>query len=64
VISYAVARSPFQARSGLCTVVLHLGQGAGTRRVLDCSEEQAATLLAKLDAPLFRPFAAEPAPAV
>lgn len=58
VISYAVARSPFQARSGLCTVVLHLGQGAGTRRVLDCSEEQAATLLAKLDAPLFRPFAA------
>jgi putative membrane protein len=64
VISYAVERSPFQARTGLCTVVLHLGQGAGTRRVLDCSEEQAATLLAKLDAPLFRPFAAEPAPAL
>jgi putative membrane protein len=64
VVSYAVERSPFQARSGLCTVVLHLGQGAGSRRVLDCSEEQAAILLAKLDAPLFRPFAAEPAPAL
>ena len=63
VISYAVGRSPFQARSGLCTVILHLGQGAGTRRVLDCSEEQAATLLAKLDAPLFQPFAAVPAAA-
>ena len=47
VVSYAVERSPFQARSGLCTVVLHLGQGAGTRRVLDCSEEQAAALLAR-----------------
>jgi len=64
VISYAVERSPFQARSDLCTVVLHLGQGAGSRRVLDCSEEQAATLLAKLDAPLFRPFAAVPAAAL
>jgi putative membrane protein len=56
VVSYAVERSPFQARVGLCTIVLHLGQGAGTRRVLDCSEEQAATLLAELDAPLLRPF--------
>jgi putative membrane protein len=56
VISYAVERSPFQARVGLCTIVLHLGQGAGTRRVLDCSEEQAAALLAALDAPLLAPF--------
>jgi putative membrane protein len=64
VVSYAVERSPFQARSGLCTVVLHLGQGAGSRRVLDCSEEQASVLLAILDAPLFRPFAAVPAPAL
>ena len=46
IVSYGVERSPFQARSGICTVVLHLGQGAGTRRVLDCSEEQASTLLA------------------
>lgn len=56
VVSYAIERSPFQARSGLCTIVLHLGQGAGSRRVLDCSEEQAATLLAELDVPLFAPF--------
>jgi putative membrane protein len=61
VVSYVVERSPFQARAGLCTVVLHLGQGAGTRRVLDCSEEQAGTLLAVLDVPLFRPFTGEPA---
>ena len=58
VVSYAVERSPGQQRVGLCTVVLHLGQGAGTRRVLDCSEEQAATLLAALDVPLFEPFVA------
>jgi hypothetical protein len=58
VVSYAVERSPGQARTGLCTVVLHLGQGAGSRRVLDCSGEQAATLLATLDVPLFAPFAA------
>jgi hypothetical protein len=43
--------------------VLHLGQGAGTRRVLDCSEEQAGKLLAALDVPLFRPFTGEPAAA-
>ncbi len=57
VVSYAVQRSPLQARSSLCTVVLHLGQGAGSRRVLDCSEEQAAALLVALDVPLFAPFA-------
>jgi putative membrane protein len=57
IVSYAVVRTPFQARAGLCTVVLHLGQGAGSRRVLDCSGEQATALLAALDAPLFRPFA-------
>jgi len=56
IVFYAVERSPFQARSGLCTIVLHLGQGAGSRRVLDCSEEQAGALLAELDVPLFSPF--------
>ena len=56
IVSYTVERSPFQARAGLCTVVFHLGQGAGTRRVLDCSEEQAAAVLARIDAPLFAPF--------
>jgi putative membrane protein len=62
IVSYAVERSPFQARVGLCTIVLHLGQGAGTRRVLDCSEEQAATLLAELDAPLLGPLAVAAVP--
>ena len=57
VVSYAVERSPSQAWAGLCTVMLHLGQGAGSRRVLDCSEEQASALLAALDVPLFAPFA-------
>lgn len=61
VVSYAVRRSPGQERAGLCTIVLHLGQGAGTRRVLDCSEEQAASLLASLDAPLLGPLVAAPA---
>ena len=56
IVSYAVERSPAQARAGLCTVVLHLGQGAGSRQVLDCSEDQAADLLAALDAPLFAPL--------
>jgi putative membrane protein len=62
VVSFAVERSPFQARAGLCTVVFHLGQGAGSRRVLDCSEEQAASLLAALDAPLLAPFVADAGP--
>jgi len=64
IVSYSVERSPFQARSGLCTVVLHLGQGAGSRRVLDCSEAQATALLVRLDAPLLGVFAitSEPRP--
>lgn len=65
VVSYAVERSPGQARAGLCSVVLHLGQGAGSRQVVDCSEEQAATLLAALDVPLLAPLVApRPAAAV
>ena len=57
VVSYLVRQSPMQARAGLCSVVLRVGQGAGSRRVLDCSEAQAAALLAALDVPLFAPFA-------
>lgn len=58
VVSYEVRRSPGQARVGLCSVVLHLGQGAGSRRVLDLGEEQARVLLAALDPPLLEPLAA------
>jgi putative membrane protein len=56
VVSYLVRQSPLQARAGLCSVVLRLGQGAGSRRVLDCSEEQASRLLASLDPALLGPF--------
>jgi putative membrane protein len=58
VVSYEVRRSPGQARAGLCSVHLHLGQGAGSRRVLDLGEEQARALLAALDAPLLAPLVA------
>jgi putative membrane protein len=58
VVSYEVRRSPGQARAGLCSVHLHLGQGAGSRRVLDLGEEQARTLLAALDPPLLEPLVA------
>lgn len=63
VVSYEVRRSPGQARAGLCTVVLHLGQGAGSRRLLDVGEAQARALLAALDRPLLGPLAAGPAAA-
>lgn len=58
VVSYEVRRSPGQKRAGLCTVMLHLGQGAGSRRALDVGEEQARALLAALDAPLLAPLVA------
>ena len=57
VVAYDVRRSPGQARAGLCTLVLHLGQGVGSRRVLDCAESQARELLAALDGPLLGPLA-------
>jgi putative membrane protein len=60
IVAYDVRRSPGQARAGLCTVVLHLGQGVGSRRVLDCAEAQARELLVALDAPLMGPLAGRP----
>jgi putative membrane protein len=57
VVAYDVRRSPGQARAGVCTLVLHLGQGVGSRRVLDCAEAQARELLVALDAPLLGPLA-------
>jgi putative membrane protein len=56
VVSYLVRQSPIQARAGLCSIVLRLGQGAGSRRVLDCSEEQASRLLTSLDPALLGQF--------
>jgi putative membrane protein len=64
VVSYEVRSSRGQRRVGLCTLTVHLGQGAGSRRALDLGEDQAAALLAGLDPPLLQPLLArrEPTP--
>ena len=56
VVAYELRSSPGQRRAGLCTLVVHLGQGAGSRRALDAGEEQAAVLLAGLHPTLFEPL--------
>jgi putative membrane protein len=56
VVAYDVRSSPGQRRAGLCTVIVHLGQGAGSRRALDAGEGQAATLLAALEPRLLAPL--------
>jgi putative membrane protein len=53
IVGFELRRSPTQHRSGLATLVLHLGQGAGTRRALDAGSEQARAMLAQLDPRLF-----------
>lgn len=58
IVSFVVHRSPTQRRSGLATLVLHLGEGAGSRRVLDGGEEQARDLLPQLRPRLFDPLVA------
>jgi putative membrane protein len=60
IVSFVVQRSPAQRRSGLATVVLHLGEGAGSRRVLDAGEQQARELLPQLHPRLFGPLVHEP----
>jgi putative membrane protein len=56
IVSFELRRSPTQRRAGLATVVLHLGEGAGSRRALDAGAEQAGTLLAQLRPPVFGPL--------
>jgi putative membrane protein len=56
VVAFEVRSSPGQRRAGLCTVAVHLGQGAGSRRALDVGERQAATLLGALNPPLLEPL--------
>jgi putative membrane protein len=56
--AYELRSSLFQRRAGLCTVWLHFGQGAGSRRVLDLGEDQASNLLRALDARLLEPLLA------
>jgi putative membrane protein len=56
IVSFELRRSPSQRRAGLATVVLHLGEGAGSRRALDAGEEQSGPLLAQLYPRLFAPL--------
>jgi putative membrane protein len=57
-VGFDLRTSPGQRRAGLCTVAVHLGQGAGSRRVLDLGDEQAAVLLGALDPRLLGPLLA------
>ncbi len=59
-VAFEVRSSPGQRRAGVCTLTLHLGQGAGSRRALDLGEEQATTLLAQVRPQLFEPLVAAP----
>jgi putative membrane protein len=60
VVSFELRRTPTQRRTGLATVVLHLGEGAGTRRVLDAGSEQVRSLLAELGPRVLAPLVEDP----
>ena len=55
IVSFELRISPTQRRADLATVVLHLGEGVGSRRALDAGAEQARTMLAALQPRLFGP---------
>jgi uncharacterized membrane protein YdbT with pleckstrin-like domain len=55
-VAFEVVSSPGQRRAGVCTLRLHLGQGAGSRRALDLGEDQATALLAQIRPQLFGPL--------
>lgn len=58
VVAFALESSPFQRRAGVCTLFVHLGQGAGSRHALDLGEDQARALLAGLHPRLLEPLLA------
>jgi putative membrane protein len=58
IVSYELRRTPTQRRAGLATLILHLGQGAGTRRVPDAGAAQLRELLGELEPQLLAPLAA------
>jgi putative membrane protein len=58
VVSFELRSSPSQRRSGLTTAIVHLGEGAGSRRALDAGEGQARALLAELHPRLLEPLLA------
>ena len=60
VVAFELRSSPGQRRAGLCTLVVHLGQGTGSRQALDLGEEQAAGLLAGLHPTLLEPLLNRP----
>jgi uncharacterized membrane protein YdbT with pleckstrin-like domain len=60
IVSFELRRTPTQRRTGLATVVLHLGEGAGTRRVLDAGAEQTRILLAELEPRILAPLVEPP----
>jgi putative membrane protein len=55
-VAFEVKSSPGQRRAGVCTLTLHLGQGAGSRRALDLGADQATALLAQVRPQLFEPL--------
>jgi putative membrane protein len=59
-VAFDVRSSPGQRRAGVCTLTLHLGEGAGSRRALDLGEEQATALLAQVTPQLFEPLLMNP----
>jgi putative membrane protein len=61
-VAFDLRSSPGQRRAQLCTLTVHLGQGAGSRRALDLGEEQAARLLARLHPQLLQPLLARSGP--
>jgi putative membrane protein len=56
VVAWEVRTSPAQRRAGLCTLSVHLGQGAGSRRIVDLGQGQAGNLLRELDPRLLGPL--------
>jgi putative membrane protein len=56
IVGFDLRRSPTQRRAGLATVVLHICEGAGSRRALDAGSEQARALLAHVHPRLFAPL--------
>ena len=59
-VAFDLRSSPGQRRAQLCTLTIHLGEGAGSRRAFDLGERQAADLLARLYPPLLRPLLTRP----
>jgi putative membrane protein len=58
IVAFQLRRSPGQLRAGVGTLVLYLGEGAGSRRALDLGDEQARELLRAIAPEIFEPLIA------